>query len=295
MKTEKRIIHANGVYPALHTESGFVPYANLEIAERDLLVKTSYKKGDRYYLQININKSIPGSMVRSYSEYQAVKADLLERIEASEMQTSRVDLSFNWNSPEHYEEFKKLHKLLICCVAESTGARNCYQAFDLWTDRSLSVAVKTDRFEIENYHKALEAKETSETKNRLELRSKRVTGSIETEFKEIWFNRLDRAIDSFEAVQQHYNSELIRIWSEDIQKPPKDRDFISITAFILRYKNCIFSRKQLQSFLEQIGVKNPENRAKKIKEKHRIEFFSLTDLRNVVKTIKIETMKYFNS
>ena len=53
-------------------------------------------------------------------------------------------------------------------------------------------------------------------------------------------------MNQFEAVQKHYNRELVKLWYTNIAKPKKDRDFLSMNAFILRFKDCIFTRKQLE-------------------------------------------------
>ena len=295
MKTEDRNLYIESYYAAHHTISGFVADVNQAATDQDPVVKTCHPKNDRYYIQLNPNKVVPGSMIKTFSEYKSVLEATMERIEATELQITRADLSFNSDDESHYEQFKKLHKLLISCLSEAYGVRNSYQSCDLWSNRSLSVAIKSDRFEAENYNKDLESHGTTEAKNRLELRSKRMASGIEEEFLVKWFERLDRAVEVFEDVQAHYNRELIRIWNEDQAKTKKEQEFVSLTAFVLRYKDCIFTRKQLQSLFEGVGVQNPKNRAKKFKDGHKIEFFSHQDLKIIVQTIKNMTKKYYNS
>ena len=295
MKIEDRKEYIESMYGAEHTRSGYVKSVNQVVADQDPLVKTCFPKNGMYYIQLNLNKVVPGSMIKKYSEYNAVLAETLDRIEATELQTTRADMSFNSDDESHYEQFKKLNKLLISCIAEAYGVKNCYKVENLWSNRSLSVAIKSDRLEAENYNKDLESNGTTETKNRLELRSKRLTGNVEEEFLVKWFERLDRAVEAFEDVQEHYNRELIKLWNEDQAKPKKEQEFVSLTAFVLRYKDCIFSRKQLQSLFEGVGVQNPKNRAKKFKDNHKIEFFSHQDIKIVVQTIKNLTKNYYNS
>ena len=297
MKIEKREKYVQNLYAALHTCSGKATYTNLD---RNEIVKKDYKKhyrngNDVYYLELNPNKAaIPGAMIKSYSEWNRVLQDALERVEAQEFQLTRADLSFNSDDPADYELFKKLNRLLICCISQAYGIQNCYQSQNLWTFKSLSVAIKSDSIEAENYDKEAESHGLTETKNRLELRSKRITDSLQDEFLQKWFKRLDEAVQQFQAVQDRYNQELLRIWWEDQQKPKREQDYISLTAFLMVYRECIFTRKQLENLLEKIGVKNPVNTAKKFKEYHSIEFYSLKDLQIIIKAIKDATKEYFN-
>lgn len=299
MRIDKRNKYVNNLYAALHTISGRAEQVCLSAAQNEPIVKTCYlkkqKDNESFYLQLNPNKVVPGSMLKSYSDFNTVLDEAMKRIEATPLQLTRVDLSFNSDSEEDYELFKKLNRLLICCIAHAYNVKNCYKTSDLWTDRSLSVAIKSDTIEAENYNKELESQGQTESKNRLELRSKRMSTTIEDEFLNKWFKRLDKAVEQFTAVQQRYNNELARIWSDDVAKSKKERDFVSLTAFLLRYKDCIFTRKQLENLLKKIQVENPRSKAKKFKDNHKIEFYSLTDLKVVIKAIKDAAIRYFNN
>ena len=177
--------------------------------------------------------------------------------------------------------------------------QNCYQSQDLWTCESLSIAIKSNVLECENYNKFLESKGQVDTKNRLELRSVNIRKGLKylpSVFKVEWFQRLDAAIEHFEAVQQHYNRELVRIWNEDVIKPKNRRDFTNYIHFLLTYKDCIFTSVQLESLIDSIGIDNAKGKAKKFKERHKqVEFYSLKDLQTIVKGIKRVTRAYFKN
>ena len=285
----------------MHTLSGKSAFCDETKALLEIIVKSCSCKKCRnkdiyeYYLQLNPNKGVFGNdMIMSYTEFVRVLEEAFERMEAIGFRVTRADLCFNSNDLEDYELFKKLNKLLICCIADAYEIKNCYQTSDLWSDKSLSTAVKGNDIEAENYDKSVENPNVP-TKNRLELRSLRVRGSLEEEFLVKWFVRLDKAVEHFELVQERYNKELCKIWQADQEKPQKDRDFISLTAFLMVYKDCIFTRKQLVELLKMIGVENPVRKAKNFKDRHTIEFYSKTDIKEIVKALKQATIDYFSN
>lgn len=301
MKIQRRNRYIQHLYACLHTLAGRCVSIDELKAGYEPIVKSCSKKKERgkdsyvYYLQMNPNKAVNDEdMIHSYSEFEEVMFDALTSIDAVGLVITRADLSFNSDDSDDYELFKKLNRLLICCIADACNVKNCYKASDLWTDRSLSVAIKSDRLEAENYNKELENPNVK-AKCRLELRSKRITGTLKEEFMEKWFTRLDAALDHFEAVQDRYNDNLLMLWQEDQSKLKKDRQYLSLTAFLMRYSDCIYTRRQLINLLTAIGVNKPESTAKHFKEKHTMEFFSKTDLKVIVEGIKKATRKYFNS
>ena len=114
------------------------------------------------------------------------------------------------------------------------------------------------------------------------------------EFTERWFERWDKAIQNLEQVQVRYNDELVRIWNEN--EEAEQKRFITITEFLLRYQDCIFTRRQMVELLSQLpGIRNPENTAKYIKQKYKIEFFSQADVRYAIGEIKRATMEFFDN
>lgn len=299
MNTQKRGKYLDNLFCGLHTVSGVTSYIDMDAVSGSPLVKSCSKKKVKgqdkyvYYLQLNPNKATDQEINGSYAQYKHIIEGLLEDAGSTDFKITRADFSFN-SADEDFLTFRKLNKLLICCIAAACHTKNDYETMNLWTNRPLNVAVKNNFIEAENYDKKEESKGRSQSKNRLELRSKRITGSLEEEFLSAWFQRLDDAVGSFKAVQDKFNVEMFKQWTENQEKDRKDRDFTSVTQFILWNKDRIFTRRQLESLLAMIGSKNPKNTAKKLKSKHRIEFFSHTDIRIVVKTLKKFMKKYFS-
>lgn len=279
MNIDKRKLYINHLYGALHTLSIKVYQLNYALANAHPLIKSVSQKvsttGEIYYkLLLNPNKIKSGTMIKSYSEFKSVLEKILNDIgaDAKDVELIRADLSFNSDYEEDYELFKKLNKALICGIAEANEVNNCYHSQDLWTCESLSTAIKSNTIEAENYNKAKESKRQVDTKNRLELRSVNIRKNLKylpSVFKIDWFERLDVAVEQFEAVQEHYNRELVRIWNKDIIKSKDRRDFTNYIHFLLTYKDCIFTSVQLESLIDSMGIANAKIKARKFKERHK--------------------------
>ena len=290
-----------------HTISGYI---DKEVTSIDPEVKKAIKScslhkvknKEQYqtYLQINPNK-LKGKqkLITSYSEYEEALKRILKGVgaELKDFRLSRADMCFNSTDPNCYEDYKKLHRLLICCIAETYSFKNVYQSYDLWTYKSLSVAIKNDNLEAENYDKECENPD-DESKNRLEIRTKKIDAEsdLKHEFLELGCHRIEEAIKNFEAVMQHQNMELERLYKEDLAKDKKDRDYLNLTAFLLQYKECIYNSSQMVDLLSRFDeVENPKVKAENFKKAHHIEYFSMTDLRKVVRHLKRKMKGYFNS
>lgn len=299
MNTHKRQMYIENLYGGLHTVALKTGWIDVDAIAGHPIVKSCVRKKIRgkevyeYYLQLNPNKGTNCEIVRSFSQYMKIIKDLLAAAGCSEFTITRADFAFNSDDSEDFQMFRKLNKLLIFGIAEACKTQNNYETFGLWNGVPLNAAVKNGYIEAENYDKDSESKGKAQAKNRLELRSKRISCNLPEEFLQGWFSRLDKAVEQFQAVQDRLNEEMVRQWTENQNKGRKDREFLSMTQFILWNRNRIFTRGQLESLLDRIGSKNPKTTAKKLKNKHRIEFFSLTDLRIITKELKKIMTNYF--
>ena len=290
----------------IDTLSGYVP--------RKVLNENEFKNGvgvnvnqcnyqadnERTFLLINPNKQGEGeSLITKYSDFVKKMEHILESVGADleEYDIVRADFCFNSRDISSYGTYQKIHRLLISCLAKAYKYKNSYVTHDLWDDERLSIAIKKDDSEVENYNKHRQSDGTDESANRLEFRSKRMSGtSIEYQFMTKWFERLDKARESFDDVQKKCNDHLERLYKNDIAKPPKERNYLSLNAFLLQYKESIYTRKQMIDLLSRFDeVKNPTKRADKFKDKHRIEYFSQKDLEYIIEVLKDKTTQYFNS
>lgn len=209
----------------------------------------------------------------------------------------RCDFCFNSRDEKSYREYQKLHRLLLSCLAKAYTYRNCYVSCDLWDYDRLSIAIKKDDSEAENYNKKRESEGKDESANRLELRSKRMSGTtIEYQFMTKWFERLEKARKQFKNVQMESNYHLERLYKRDLAKPKKERDYISLNAFLMQYREAIYCRGQMIDLLSRFDeVKNSTRRANRFKENHKIEYFSQADLNKIIDVLREKTEEYFNS
>ena len=255
---------------------------------------------ERTYLLINPNKQGKSEkLITRYSEFIEKMEFILNSVgvDLNDYDVIRADFCFNSTDPSSYNSYQKLHRLLISCLAKAYKYKNCYVSCDLWDFERLSVAIKKDDSEIENYNKSRQSDSKDERANRLELRSKRMSGTtIEDQFMDKWFDRLDKAKKCFDEVQKESNKHLEKLYKQDLAKPPKERNYLSLNAFLLQYKEAIYTRKQMIDLISRFDeVKTPTKKADKFKENHRIEYFSQKDLDYIIGILKKKTEEYFNS
>lgn len=304
MQKQKRETYINALFVAIHTLSGL--YSGLiepeAIAESDCVKKSSYqaKHGEvKTYLQINPNKGMKNNgMVMAYSELIKKLEEIFWNMGADshDFAITRADLSINSATPGDFEMYSKLNRLLLCCLSDAYGLENAYDTCDFWTQKRLSIAVKSRSLEAENYDKEQESGGAVPTTNRLELRSIRMNEKntdLQKEFAENWVKRLEKATQNYKNVKERYNLNLSRLYLEDQKKPQKERVYLSLNAFLLQYQHCIFCTAQMVDLLRKIGVENPESKAKNFKNRHSIEYFSQKDLLIVTAAIKKKIKNYF--
>lgn len=290
----------------IDTLSGYIPRKVKESEYNQSTAKVNinqcnYKVDEeKTYLLINPNKQGEGeSLITKYSDFVKKMEHILDSVGAdlTEYDVIRADFCFNSTDTSTYNSYQKLHRLLISCLAKAYKYKNCYVSCGLWDFERLSIAIKKDDSEVENYNKHKESEGKDESANRLEFRSKRMSGtSIEYQFMTKWFERLDKARNCFNDVQTEYNNHLERLYKNDIAKPPRERSYLSLNAFLLQHKETIYTRKQMIDLLSRFDeVKNPTKRADKFKDKHRIEYFSQKDLEYIIEVLKDKTTQYFNS
>lgn len=289
----------------IDTLSGYVPdaitYNDMKNSVKDNISRCNYQPDkERTYIVVNPNKSESGEkLITKYSEFVEKMTFILNsmNVNLDDIDVIRADFCFNSTNKHSYHSYQKLHRLLISCLAKAYRYKNCYVSNGLWDFERLSVAIKKDDSEIENYNKYRESDGKDESTNRLEMRSKRMSETtIEYQFMTKWFERLDKAQTAFDDVQKEYNDHLEKLYKDDLSKPPKERDYLSLNAFLLQHKECIYTRKQMIDLVGRFEeVKNPSKKADKFKDNHKIEYFSKKDLEYIIKILKKKTIEYFNS
>ena len=263
---------------------------------------------------INPNK-LAGDVL-TYSEFETVFNTILTGAGIKNYNIVRADMRFDNYDPEHYRSYAKLNRYIISALAATYKVRNAYRTENLFNHQQLSVAIKNDYFECENYDRAakseitgnktepaqsrLEERTTSKQWRRInekakskemEIVSDRNIYALKREFTDGWFERKKKKKKNLDLVQQTYNDELEKLYNSDkISYPCR---FRSMTDFILQYQDCVFTRKQLIDLFTRLGVENPVLRAKNHKQRYGIEFFSKADVQHAINEVKRATKDFF--
>ncbi len=258
---------------------------------------------------INLNK-IEGDIFK-FTDLKKEMDALSEALNMPQYKFIRADMRFDNYDSEHYKEFAKLNRYLISMLAVTYKIKNTYKTDNLFSQSQLSIAIKNDYFEIENYDRAAKSALTGNHCESAQARlEERTVGRqwrkiyknadikntnmdlLKKEFTENWFSRWDKAVEMIDMVHKRYNDELEKIYKSG--RDVKPRMFRSLTDFLIMYQDCIFTKAQLIDLLSRFQeVANPKTRAENHKKKYGIEYFSKSDVQWAVNEIKRATTEFF--
>lgn len=305
MNVNKRLacIRNNDTQVGFHTGNGTTQkIVDLDkVSKNNIIVNCNIRKvrnenKNETYMRVNPNMNNNGYILTEYTAFKKVMQDAFDELGVSDFKWKRVDLSFNTLDNKHFDNYTKLNRLLIACIANSTNDKNTYDTKNFWNGKTKSLATKNQLREVEFYDKADESQNKSPYFSRLELRSIRMNGDIEHEFLKVWFARLDNAIEEFEAVQDRFNQNMAEIYLDDLGKKKHDREFMSINSFLMTRRDYIFTSSQMKQLLMLLGLTKEEakNKAYNFKKYHTIEYFKRKDLEVIVADIKAKIIEYFS-
>ena len=277
----------------------------------DCIVTRINENGTEAISKINPNKL--DSDLFAFSEFQNTMQAILDASGISSYRFTRTDLRLDNYDEQHYKAFAKLNKYLISAMALTYRTRNNYKALDLFTENQISVAIKNDYFQLENYDRKHKNKITGNkaepAKARLEERTtarqwrqiyndeyanqKINMNLLAHEFLTRWAERWKKARMNLDKVQDAYNDALVKKYHAGLNKKPVQ--FRSLTDFLIQNQDCIFTSKQMIDLLARLGVKNPKERAKYHKKKYGCEYFSIKDVDYALAEINRATEEYFRS
>lgn len=206
---------------------------------------------------------------------------------------TRIDYRFDCYDSKYGDAFK-LNKLLVLLIAERYKIKNRYQCIDMLTGELKTLCIKNKYIEAEAYNKELEEPE-SFIKWRLELRSKALYDDSDEATKELreldkWFVRLadSTTTSNFNSLIHGLNDNLIQRYAEHTAKG----DIATVSEFVVKYADFIFCTRQLVDLFARMGYKRPEKQVSAFKQKHKIEFFSLKDVRTYVLTVRDSAARF---
>lgn len=300
MNRNKLIAYGRGITNVgIHTGNGITSHIkDFDKANKSNFIEMYNIRQDKneIYMRINPNKDFNGYIIDSHSKFKKVVQKLFDEIGVMDFKWKRIDLSFNTIESSYYENYTKLNRLLIACIADSSNDYNTYDTKNFWNGKTKSLVTKNGYREAEFYDKNDESNSKSPYYGRLELRSKRMNSSIEHEFLKLWFERLDKAVNYFEDVQHRFNQGMAQIYLEDLDKRKKDRKFLSVNSFLMTRRDYIFTSKQMKELLMMIGFSEDKatNKAYNFKKLHTIEYYKKEDLDFVIADIKAKIKDYFS-
>lgn len=305
MNVSERNEFLGSMYACIHTVTCYLTVTEEEIRKIDLKelkknqwISTCTYRSDteRLYLKLNLNKGLPGNdMIRSFNKYQERLKELMNSIgyDIKDVTVTRADLCINSNLDRSYERYRKLIKYILCCCYYELDLKNGYETRDPLSFTHLNLKFSNRNLEIENYNKEVESHGSVPTRNRLEMRSKKLNCTIDDlleEFKK-WGQRLELSLSQSNTVQVNFNDRIADIYRKDRVK--------TVDSIVDQFRNCIFTRSQLRDLLKRIDDKNncdteKNSSARYYKAKYKIEFFSDHDLMVTVRAIKEKINLYFS-
>lgn len=248
-----------------------------------------------YYYILNLNR-YAGVDLWTQGEFMAALFSALQEMGLyTDWVFSRVDVRFD-QLEDNFKDLRKMHLLLIATMAKSLNmVNNFWTAEQALSYKKLSIKAMHDRAEIENYNKNVQRKDRDPdcpAGNRLEFRSHRVNAQID-----VGDNMLEWISVARKSVPKHYqhildecNGYLLELWN--VEHP--DGDVKGVWEFCRKYKATIFSREQLEKFMEMIGRPNPRNAARAFIQKNNIEFVSQHDLNTYLDKLEAAARAYID-
>lgn len=295
----KQILNDYKLTASIHTIQIKTPTVIKTVPKRlQPAVKSIIHKDDKHLetsIIFNLNKIL--GEVYSYSKFEKLFNIFIRAAGIKEYKITRVDMSFDSFDSENYLKYAKLNRYLISMLAVKYHVYNTYRTLHLFSQKQLSVAIKSKYFECENYDKTEESHGTNIACSRFEERSKSWThNDIRKEFEEHWFKRWDAALKNYDQTYLRYNDELERIFNEGKNAHPVP--FKTIAEFLRQYQDCIFSTAQLVDLLSRFKMIGPD-KAKKAADNYKfrngLECYSKSDLEYAVNEIKRATTAYFDN
>lgn len=296
---QKSKINNINVYAGIHTvmvRSGI--QSRIDPAGTDW-INTEKTKWDNqgkpfYYYILNLNRYARQDLWTQGEFMAALFLALQEMGLYTDWVFSRIDVRFD-QLEDNFRDLRKMHLLLIATIAKSLSMVNFWTAEQALTYKPLSIKAMHQRAEIENYNKGVQRKDRDPdcpAGNRLEFRSHRVNAQIDVGDNMLeWLSTARQAVPKYyNGVLDECNSYLLDLWQEE----HPDGDVKGIWDFCRRHSSTIFSRQQLETFMQLIGRPNPRNAAMAFIQKNDIEFISMHDLNTYLDKLDAAARAYID-
>lgn len=243
-----------------------------------------------YYYTLNLNK-YAGKELWTQSEFNKYFHEALFDLGLSEEDTVfyRIDYRFD-QLEDTYQEQEKLHLALIALLSRTYKMENFYQSLNPITYEGLTVRAQGARYQFENYNKSKEDP-CCPARNRFEIRTLKVNDRCDiSRLMEEWIIRMRKALKNYDNLQNLCNMELVKLYQSEM----KSKKVRTLSEFIRKYQQTIFSNSQLVDLMKQLGKENPKSSAHNCKIKNKIEFVSRKDLETYIDKMSTVVAAYKN-
>ena len=233
---------------------------------------------------INPDKANDCRTILSYDKYREVFRTMLDKMELTNPNISRIDFRFDRYGGE-YAELVKLNTAVLLMLAQEYKVTNRYASTDLLTGESLTLRLQNKYIECEYYNKRQQSPNEG-IESRLELRSKSLAdGADEWHELDLWFDRLDKAISrsQYNDMQDTINAYLLMQYEAERRSNPK----IKTIDFVNRNSGRIFTKSQLTNLLDRIGgYTNIDQAARRIINRYNLETVSYSLIKNYIEQLR---------
>lgn len=274
----------------VRSDTEIVPETDADFAPTTIRKNTA--TGVCYY-KLNPDKGNNGLQIYNSTDYYGIRDYMITFLNMTNPTKTRIDFRID-SFDDNFDELLKLNKLLILLIAEAYNITNRYYSVDPLTLEQLCVRVQNQYIEAENYNKGIEEPD-GDVKNRLELRSKKLYDDTAEEGKEYtefmkWCKRLDKAVtkENFERLQKKLNTALYNRYKIESRQRG-----LTVNEFLYKYQNSIFTSRQMSDLYRVLGYKDPDQQAKRYKQRKSIEYFSHKDICTYVQMIKESGAAFF--
>lgn len=232
--------------------------------------------------------------VLTFSEYEDVMSALTKKIKLRKYKYDRLDIRLD-SYEDNYHEYFKLNALLVGLFSMVYKFKNDEPVISLGQQTRLnhSVYVKNQLMGIEYYNKKKQSDNKYPCKARLEFRAFKLNGKCPIAVVKQWFKRCDRLENYFSQFLDKCNDSLLchyEKWQAENQMQKSES--VMLRYFVRENQDIIFTKTQLEEFLQLCGVYSPESRAKNIRKSCEIEMISWQDIRDYIAKIKESITHY---
>lgn len=256
---------------------------------------------EKSMLTINMDKYFENCLTAT--GFQETLKEILCSCKIDDFTFVRTEFQLTNCISEYSQAFDKLNKYLLSSLLRTCSLRKTYIPYDMvdmydkftftTKGQGTSCGKCEDKSKIIQSHLVLKTGAREWQNIYREANNVKLDKNLLRQSLEAWIIQLDAALNHLDETQKVYNDELELIYRE--LKQYKVIRVRSVIDFILRFHDCIFTKKQLIDLYERLEPNSKETATKKatyFKREYGIEFFSKNDMKYAVSEIKRTILEF---